>query len=634
MGKKKCYIYTRVSTAAQIEGYSLEAQEKRLKDYADYKELEVAGEYCDAGCSGHSIKGRPEFQRMLDDIVGQRDDISFVLVFKLSRFGRNAADVLKSMQLLTDYGVDLICVEDAIDSSTQGGRLTLSILSAVAEIERENISIQFHAGQMQRLKGGKWPGGPAPYGYRIIDKNLVIDEAEARIVKLIYELYLRDEMTANSVATYLNAHGYHRMVKGEPSAFKRDMIVFILKNPVYCGQIQYNRRTNDKSPNRKPKDVIVVQGIHQPIVSESVWMAAQKKLKQNYRPREKIDNPDRISLLSGLVKCPKCGSSMVAIKNKRKNKNHGGYYKILYHYKCMNHRSCNGRTCDFSGQYNQEKLDQAVLERVNGLSATNEFREEIMQQLGSRCDVASIEDTMKTLRKKINSLEARSHKLGECMDHLDILDESYDAQYESLQNEMDAVYDEIEQTESELEKWQSRYRESRLGVHAEDNIVKVLKNWDRIYGYMTDEERREMYRSFIDHIDVFPDYSDGKMLKGIAFSFPMMDAAGNEDEVQYYLDCSHVEMTNAEKRTKGTYAQIKSYIQEKFGAKVSSLYIAQIKDRCGLEKRDCYNFSKKENARVPNCPPAKAEMILDALKHFKLVGEDMQITEEGETDES
>lgn len=80
MGKKKCYIYTRVSTAAQIEGYSLEAQEKRLKDYADYKELEVAGEYCDAGCSGHSIKGRPEFQRMLDDIVGQRDDIAFVLV--------------------------------------------------------------------------------------------------------------------------------------------------------------------------------------------------------------------------------------------------------------------------------------------------------------------------------------------------------------------------------------------------------------------------------------------------------------------------------------------------------------------------------------------------------------------------
>ncbi|MFR4154072.1 MAG: recombinase family protein [Coprococcus sp.] len=77
---------------------------------------------------------------MMDDIISQKDNISYVLVFKLSRFGRNAADVLKSMQLLTDYGVDLVSVDDAIDSSTQGGRLTLTILSAVAEIERENIT--------------------------------------------------------------------------------------------------------------------------------------------------------------------------------------------------------------------------------------------------------------------------------------------------------------------------------------------------------------------------------------------------------------------------------------------------------------------------------------------------------------
>ena len=165
--KKKCYLYTRVSTAAQIEGYSLEAQTEKLRGYAAYRELEIAGEYCDAGKSGKSIKGRPAFQQMLDDIVSEEDGISFVLVFKLSRFGRNAADVLKSMQLLTDYGVDLVCVEDAIDSSTQGGRLTMAILSAVAEIEKENITVQFLSGKMQKLGEGGWPGGPIPYGYKI-----------------------------------------------------------------------------------------------------------------------------------------------------------------------------------------------------------------------------------------------------------------------------------------------------------------------------------------------------------------------------------------------------------------------------------------------------------------------------------
>lgn len=137
MRKKKCYIYTRVSTMAQTEGYSLEAQVERLREYAEYRNLQIVGEYCDAGKSGKSIKGRPAFQEMMDDIVNGKVDISYVLVFKLSRFGRNAADVLKSMQLLNDYDVDLVCVDDAIDSSTQGGRLTLAILSAVAEIERE-----------------------------------------------------------------------------------------------------------------------------------------------------------------------------------------------------------------------------------------------------------------------------------------------------------------------------------------------------------------------------------------------------------------------------------------------------------------------------------------------------------------
>ena len=176
VAKKKCYIYTRVSTAAQIEGYSLEAQQEKLHQYAEYKGLKIVGEYCDAGKSGKSIKGRPSFMKMFDDISSEKDDISYVLVFKLSRFGRNAADILKSLQLLTDYDVDLVCVEDAIDSSTQGGRLTLAILSAMAEIERENINVQFMAGRMQKVLDGGWPGGPVPFGYQKDNQELFINE--------------------------------------------------------------------------------------------------------------------------------------------------------------------------------------------------------------------------------------------------------------------------------------------------------------------------------------------------------------------------------------------------------------------------------------------------------------------------
>ena len=140
--KTKVYIYTRVSTAMQIDGYSLDAQRTRMRAFAEFNDYEVAGEYEDAGKSGKSIEGRDEFNRMMEDIKTGKDEVSFVLVFKLSRFGRNAADVLSTLQTMQDFGVNLICVEDGIDSSKDAGKLMISVLSAVAEIERENKRLE------------------------------------------------------------------------------------------------------------------------------------------------------------------------------------------------------------------------------------------------------------------------------------------------------------------------------------------------------------------------------------------------------------------------------------------------------------------------------------------------------------
>ncbi len=103
----------------QVDGYSLDAQRDKLRKYAAYEDMIVAGEYSDEGFSGKNIQGRQEFQRMLNDIQDGKDDVSYVLVFKLSRFGRNAADVLNSLQLMQDFGVNLICVEDGERSARE-----------------------------------------------------------------------------------------------------------------------------------------------------------------------------------------------------------------------------------------------------------------------------------------------------------------------------------------------------------------------------------------------------------------------------------------------------------------------------------------------------------------------------------
>ena len=92
MSRTKVYRYTRVSTSMQIDGYSLDAQKSRMKAFCDFNDYEIAGEYEDAGKSGKTIEGRIAFNQMMEDIKTGKDEVSFVLVFKSSRFGRNAAD--------------------------------------------------------------------------------------------------------------------------------------------------------------------------------------------------------------------------------------------------------------------------------------------------------------------------------------------------------------------------------------------------------------------------------------------------------------------------------------------------------------------------------------------------------------
>ena len=176
---KKCVLYPRVSTEMQVDGYSLEGQKNGLKRFADREEMEIVGIYEDAGKSGKSIEGRPAFKKMLSDI-GNGLEIDYILVYKLSRFGRNAADILNSLEYVQSYGVNLICIEEGIDSSQTSGKLLISVLSAVAEIERENIIEQTMNGRREKARQGGWNGGFAPYGYYLKDNDTIV-ELEERI---------------------------------------------------------------------------------------------------------------------------------------------------------------------------------------------------------------------------------------------------------------------------------------------------------------------------------------------------------------------------------------------------------------------------------------------------------------------
>ena len=309
-GKTKVYTYTRVSTSMQVDGFSLDAQNDRMQKYADFMDFEIVGRYEDAGKSGKSIEGRLDFQRMMEDIASNKDNISYVLVFKLSRFGRNAADVLSSLQFMQDYGVNLISVEDGMDSSKDAGKLIITVLSAVAEIERENILVQTMEGRKQKAREGKWNGGFAPYGYKLVNGMLEIEEDEAEAVRMIFNLYANTEMGSNGVAKHLQLQGIQKKARqnGTNTMFSAHLVRMILDNPVYCGKIAFGRRSNQKVKGTrneyrtvKQENYLISEGIHDAIVDEELWnLAHEKRIAQAKKYEHVNKGKNRTHLLSGI----------------------------------------------------------------------------------------------------------------------------------------------------------------------------------------------------------------------------------------------------------------------------------------------------------------------------------------------
>ena len=248
---KRCVLYSRVSTEMQVDGFSLAGQKTCLTRFVEREEMNIVGEYEDAGKSGKSIEGRPAFKRMLDDIqMGLKVD--YVIVYKLSRFGRNAADVLNSLQLIQDYGVNLICTDEGIDSSQASGRLLISVLSAVAQIERENILEQTMNGRREKARQGLWNGGMAPFGYRIENGKLVVDDEQKKIIQLIFNKYADSKWSFVDVANYLNNQGFLKSLHAnrKETEWKGSGIGKILSNPVYIGKIESSSKIFIGTANR------------------------------------------------------------------------------------------------------------------------------------------------------------------------------------------------------------------------------------------------------------------------------------------------------------------------------------------------------------------------------------------------
>lgn len=530
----KVYTYKRVSTAMQIDGYSLDAQRSRMKAYADFNDYEIVGEYEDAGKSGKSIEGRMQFRQMMEDVKSGKDNISYVLVFKLSRFGRNAADVLSTLQVMQDFGVNLICVEDGIDSSKDAGKLMISVLSAVAEIERENIRVQTMEGRIQKAREGKWNGGFAPYGYQLVNGKLEINEEEAVAIRTIYDQYVNTDIGSNGISKYLENHGIRKIQRqnGKNPLFDAHLVRLILKNPVYCGKIAYGRRKTEKVHGTRneyhlveQENFLLVDGLHEAIIPEDVWNAAQAKLIAQAKKYEHVNKGknERTHLLSGIVKCPICGAGMYGNKS-IKYKKDGTKYKDFFYYGCKHRGMQRGHKCDYRKQIREELLDDAVAEVIVKLVSNPHFASMMQEKINMKVDTTAIDQEITSYEKQLRQDYAIKSKLIEEIDNLNPDDRHYIRRKADLDDRLYRMYDKIEELESQL----MDARAKKTSIEAEkitgDNIYKVLIYFDKLYFAMNDVERRQLIEALIAEIQIYEERKpNGQWLKSIRFKLPIIE---------------------------------------------------------------------------------------------------------------
>jgi site-specific DNA recombinase len=411
---KKVAIYARVSTTEQAEEeYSIDEQVRLLNEWCHNHGYEVYQEYTDRGISGKSIKKRPSLQQLMADARQKKFDI--VLVWKTNRLARNILDLLKIVDLLQKNNIAFRSFSENHETETHNGRFQFHVMAAMAEYERANIAENVKMGMIARAKEGSWNGGQV-LGYDNIElpsenrrrklTKLVINEKEAQTVRRIFQLYLQGN-GYKSIANTVNKEG-HRSKKN--NTFSINAIKTILTNPIYHGYIRYNVRRdwNEKRRNNVNPNPVIQKGHHTPIISTETWEKAQAILKS------RTGTPNRVHSgeypLTGILKCPACGSSMVLSRTNNKNKD--GSTRVLEYYACGAWKNKGPTACQ-SNMIRTDFADNYVLNKIADFANSSSLIKDVVKKLNGeqKNSTGPIQKEFQLLKKELDTIQSRKAKV-------------------------------------------------------------------------------------------------------------------------------------------------------------------------------------------------------------------------------
>ena len=540
MNRTKKYIaalYCRLSKddGSTNESMSIYSQKAMLKQYAEQNNIAVYDYYVDDGYSGTNFE-RPAFKKMITDI--ENGKINCVITKDLSRLGRNYLESGAYIEMyFPQKNVRYIAITDGIDTINSYEFDIMPFKNILNEMYAKDTSKKVKSALKSRMKEGTYIGSKAPFGFKKDpdDKHrLIIDERVKPIIELVYELCLEgkgtqlisQEMMKRKIprpSSFLeNADKLYGLTEENKYKWTHRMVLSILRDPVYCGNMERNKRPTTLSfKNRKrlyvPKeDRIVVKDTHEGIVSEEVWTQVQQMLDKRKNTNKSGITYDNI--FKGLVKCPDCNYALTPKKDYRLNKKDTIDF---VHFSCSGYKKYGVKACT-SHRINARDLYNVVLEDIqyHGQMALSS-REDFVMKIAEKIDKDKV-DERKDKTEKLNSSKIKLKDLDKAFEKLyedrlsesisernfNLMNEKLSRQQEKLIEEIDLLEEEIKaiaDTEENCEQFVENI--SKFAKIKELNRYILNQVIDKIYVYDKEEvdgeikQKVEIHYKFIGKLD-------------------------------------------------------------------------------------------------------------------------------------
>ena len=334
-----------------------------------------------------------------------------------------------------------------------------------------------------------------------------------------------------------------------------------------------------------------------------------------------------------------------------KKRKDGSNYKDFYYYGCKHRNMTRGHKCDYKKQVHEEMLDASVAEVISKLVSNPKFSDLIRNKINMEVDTSALDQEIENYKIQLRKLYHNKDTILSEMDSLDYEDKHYQRRKTDLENHLYKTYDKIDDAEELLVSAKAKKRSLLADKITGDNIYKALVFFDKLYAQMNEAEKREFLSQLVDNVQIYEERKEnGQWLKSIEFKLPIIEkeftlSLDNDTQNETVVMLSNkkpdsvinvkvefgegegkVPLDNIAKRAEAykpkervTYKRTKEYIEAKYGFKVHTAYIAEVKRDLGLPMYDAPNAVEELKQPRKHPTPEKVEAIKDALKHFELI---------------